>query len=171
MTDPVIAQKKLGRAQRVTLASLHKRMTPRMQLTIQIVLAGRRWRALLDDHLKTMNQSAARMETLSAIKQSPPRSNQIEIARRIGVEGATLTRMLDTLEKDGLVERLAVPNDRRAKQIRLTGQGEKILAEIMARADELRNELLVGLDPEEIDHANAFLGSLLECFDIHFDQT
>ena len=64
------------------------------------------------------------MEALANIAYFPPDATQVEIANRIGIERATLTRMLDTLEADGLIERLADPADRRTKRIRLTKAGE-----------------------------------------------
>jgi MarR family transcriptional regulator for hemolysin len=143
-------------------------LNPSLNLTIQMVLAARRWRSLLDDRLRPIGQSAARMEAMSAIAHAPPHSPQIEIARRIGVEGATLTRMLDSLAADGLVERLADPSDRRTKHLRLTEAGRSALAEISAIAEDLRLRLLEDVDAPTIDQANDFLAMLLTRFDVGF---
>jgi MarR family transcriptional regulator for hemolysin len=105
------------------------------------------------------------MEAMSTIAHSPQLSAQVEIAKRIGIEGPTLTRMLDMLEADKLVERLPDPSDRRANRIRLTKKGEEVLAEINAVADELRTQLLARFDPEGIDKANDFIAQLLDCFE------
>jgi MarR family transcriptional regulator for hemolysin len=136
-------------------------MTSKLRLTIQMVLIARRWRSLLDDHLRPLGQSAARMEAMATIAYAPPSTPQIEIAKSIGIEGATLTRMLDSLEGDGLVERLPDPSDRRTKHIRLTDAGEAALEEILDVADELREWLLDDVSGQDIDEANAFLGRLL----------
>ncbi|HWW63426.1 MAG TPA: MarR family transcriptional regulator [Sphingomonadaceae bacterium] len=136
-----------------------------MRLTMQMVLAARRWRSLLDDRLRPLGHSAPRMEAMSTIAHSPQLSAQVEIAKRIGIEGPTLTRMLDMLEADKLVERLPDPSDRRANRIRLTKKGEEVLAEINAVADELRTQLLARFDPEGIDKANDFIAQLLDCFE------
>lgn len=109
------------------------RLTSKLRLTIQMVLIARRWRSLLDDHLRPLGQSAARMEAMATIAYAPPSTPQIEIAKSIGIEGATLTRMLDSLEGDGLVERLPDPSDRRTKHIRLTDAG---LGRLLARLNE-----------------------------------
>jgi MarR family transcriptional regulator for hemolysin len=139
----------------------HAFINPPLRLTIDMVLAARRWRALLDDRLRPLGQSAARMEAMSVISRSPPGSAQIEIARRIGIEGATFTRMLDALEADALVERRPHPTDRRTKHIRLTAAGEAALGEILAAADRLRTQLLAGVERSEMERANAFLDMLL----------
>lgn len=139
--------------------------TPEIRLTVLLVLVARRWRSLLDEKLRPTGQSSARMEALSAIMNSPEHSAQVDIARRLRIEGPTLTRMLDTLEKDGLVERLPDPGDRRSKQLQLTGKGEAVLEEIFAVADVYRERLLAGVDGEALEAATGFLAGLLERLD------
>ena len=140
-------------------------ITPETRLTILLVLVARRWRSLLDEKLRPSGQSSARMEALSAIKNSPERSAQVDIARRLRIEGPTLTRMLDTLEKDGLVERLPDPGDRRSKQLQVTRDGEAALAEILAVAETYRARLLEGICEDEREAATRFLTGLLDRLD------
>ena len=136
-----------------------------IRVTVNLVLVARRWRSLLDERLRLIGQSSARMEALAAIINSPSLSAQVDIAKRLRIEGPTMTRMLDTLEADGLVERLPDPGDRRTKQLRVTEQGEAALREIFAIADELRGRLLEGVPEEQMDELNAFLGALSERLD------
>jgi len=136
-----------------------------IRLTINMVLVARRWRSLLDDRLRLVGQSSARMEALAAIINSPALSAQVDIAKRLRIEGPTMTRMLDTLEADGLVERLPDPSDRRTKQLRLTAEGEKVLEDIFSIADELRDRLLDGLPADKVDELNAFLMQLTDRLD------
>jgi MarR family transcriptional regulator for hemolysin len=140
-------------------------VTREIRLTMNMVIVARRWRSLLDDKLRLIGQSSARMEALAAIMNAPSLSAQVDIAKRLRIEGPTMTRMLDTLEKDGLVERLADPSDRRTKQLRLTAEGEKVLEEIFAIADEMRGRLLGGLPEDKLDEVNDFLGLLNERLD------
>ena len=141
------------------------RTTPAIMMTIGLVLAGRRWRSLLDERLRPTGQSSARMQTLAAILNLPPLSPQVDIARRLKIEGPTLTRMLDALEQDGLVERLPDPGDRRTKLVRVTPAGEKVLERIFAIADELRTRLLEGLGEARVAEANALFAELIRRFD------
>jgi MarR family transcriptional regulator for hemolysin len=136
-----------------------------MWLTIRLVLAARRYRALLDERLRPTGQSAARMEAMAAILNEPGLRPQVDIAKRLRIEGPTLTRMLDALEKDQMVERLPDPSDRRTKQLRLTRNGEKTLDEIFAIADSLRSRMLEGFTDAEIETVNRFLGRLMERLD------
>ncbi|WP_321164413.1 MarR family transcriptional regulator [Altererythrobacter sp. Root672] len=132
-----------------------------IRLTVHLVLAARRWRSLLDEQLRLIGQSAARMEALAAIINSPSLSAQVDIAKRLRIEGPTMTRMLDTLEKDGLVERLPDPSDRRSKLLRLTRAGETALEEIFEIADTMRTRLLEGLPADKVDELDGFLEVLI----------
>jgi len=136
-----------------------------IRVTVNLVLVARRWRSLLDERLRSVGQSSARMEALAAIFNSPSLSAQVDIAKRLRIEGPTMTRMLDTLEADGLVERLPDPADRRTKQLRLTAEGERVLEGIFAIADELRARLLDGVEPGMMDELNQFLVMLTNRLD------
>ena len=145
--------------------------TQPIQLTINLVLVARRWRSLIDERLRVIGQSAARMEALAAIFNSPPLSAQVDIARRLRIEGPTMTRMLDTLEKDGLVERLSDPNDRRTKQLRLTPEGEKALEDIFEIVEAMRERLLGGVPPGKMDEVTEFLATLVQRLDDGLPET
>ena len=143
---------------------------PKFRVTVQLVLAARRWRSVLDEKLRTIGTSAARMEALATIGRAPWLSAQVEIANRMGIEKPTLTRMLDTLEAEQLVERLPDPWDRRAKLIRLTPKGEETLQAASALASALRDTLLDGFSEEEITLANRFNERLLTRLDAGFAE-
>lgn len=139
--------------------------SPDLGLMIAIVLAGRRWRSLLDERLRQMGHSASRMEAMAAIAYSPASTTQIQVAKRVGIEGPTLTRTLDMLEADGLVERLADPTDRRNKHMRLTHAGYEALGEMFAIMAQWREQLLEGLSKTDIKRNLDFLSVLLERID------
>jgi MarR family transcriptional regulator for hemolysin len=138
---------------------------PKFRMTVQIVLAARRWRSMLDEKLRVIGTSAARMEALSTIDRAPWPSAQVEIANRMGIEKPTLTRMLDMLEADKLVERLPDPSDRRAKLIRLTPEGQKTLEAASQVASDLRALLFGDLDEADIVQFNLFAERLLTRLD------
>lgn len=130
-------------------------------LTIAIVLTARRWRSLIDEKLRQLGHSASRMEAMAAIAYSSEAATQIQIAKRIGIEGPTLTRTLDMLEADGLVERLPDPADRRNKRTKLTPAGFEALADMFALMAGLRGQLLDGIPEADIAHNLDFLSLLL----------
>jgi DNA-binding MarR family transcriptional regulator len=54
-----------------------------------------------------------------------------ELAERTGVTRATITGLVDTLERDGLVTRTPDPDDRRMMAVGLTPRGEKLLKKVL----------------------------------------
>jgi MarR family transcriptional regulator for hemolysin len=144
-----------------------ERRNRELNFAIRTVLVARRYRALLDDRLRPLGHGTARMEALSAISALPKLSPQTAIAKRIGIEGPTLTRMLDTLEAEGLVVRLADPSDRRTKLIQLTPAGGEALAEIVMVADAFRHQVLEELGDDEIDSVSGTLLTLLTRLNDH----
>lgn len=53
------------------------------------------------------------------------------LADQAGVTRATMTGLLDSLERSGLVERIANATDRRMLNVRLTAEGQQKLDEVM----------------------------------------
>jgi DNA-binding MarR family transcriptional regulator len=63
----------------------------------------------------------------------------------------SITRLVDNLEKAGLVKRIAAENDRRINRIYLTKQAQKLQQESMDIAEQTLNEALNGVSPEKIE--------------------
>jgi len=159
LPKPSIAKIEVDEAPKVDAKT--ERRNREFNFAVRSVLVARRYRALLDDRLRPLGHGTARMEALSAISTLPKLSPQTAIAKRIGIEGPTLTRMLDTLESEGLVLRLADPSDRRTKLIQLTPAGRKALAEITTVADAFRHQVLAEMADDELDAVSENLGKLL----------
>ena len=125
--------------------------TSSISALIKMVLIVRQFRNRLDGKLRTINQTCSRMETLSAILNIQGPKSQSDIAKRLRVEAATVTRMVDILSKEGLVERSPDPNDRRVNLLSISPKGEIVLEQIFEIYDELRHHMLEGLAPEDVD--------------------
>lgn len=134
----------------------------REEFTIALVQVSRRWRWRLDKRLESLGLTQARWAVLLQISRLGDAPSQKRLAEFVGIEGATLVHLLNGLEKQDLIERRPDPNDGRAKTVHLTGRARDLIAEIDARADRLRLELVDGLD----DHA------LAACVDVfrHIDS-
>ena len=117
----------------------------------QIFHVSRAWRAELDRRLSHLGLSQARWQVLlNLARMKGVQPTQRELAQSISIEGPTLARLLDGLEKQGLVKRLAVTEDRRAKRIMLTQEAGPLIEKIETIAEARRKELLSGLDDAEI---------------------
>ncbi|MBB3104478.1 MarR family transcriptional regulator for hemolysin [Azomonas macrocytogenes] len=115
-----------------------------------LTLLARSWRAELDRRLAHLGLSQARWVVLLHISRIPEAPTQRELAQSVGVEGPTLARLLDSLENQGFVKRLMVPEDRRAKKIVLTDKAEPLIRQIEAISSQMHQDLISGIDEEEL---------------------
>jgi DNA-binding MarR family transcriptional regulator len=75
--------------------------------------------------------------------------SQQELAAKLQIHPSRLVAILDNLEKRGLVERRANPDDRRLYSLHLTKDGGEILGRIGKVAREHQDALLSALTKEE----------------------
>lgn len=74
-----------------------------------------------------------------------------DIARRLRVEAHTVTGAVSRAEEAGLAVREACDHDRRRTWIRLTREGERRLAGVVAVLADQRDELLAAFDGVDAD--------------------
>jgi len=85
-----------------------------------------------------------RLERREGLKQS-------DLAEQLDIQPITLTRLVDRLCDNGLIERRADPHDRRAKRLYLTPAARPLLERIADQIEELSEIVLAGIKPAEID--------------------
>ena len=126
-----------------------------------LVFASRRWRNLMNQELGRVGQSQARWVTLYWIAVFGESVNQTELAGRIGVEQQTLGRVLRDLEREGLIERVASKDDKRAKVLRLTHAADPVMQQITSIQAALRQKLLSGIEPQDLETCTAVFAAIL----------
>lgn len=72
-----------------------------------------------------------------------------EIAEQLGVTRATITGLLDGLERDGYLERRHDSADRRALTIHMTAKGREVLEAFIPQQCRRSNAQMACLSPEE----------------------
>jgi MarR family transcriptional regulator for hemolysin len=83
--------------------------------------------------------------------------NQSELAEILDLQPITLTRLLDGLADNDLIERRPDPDDRRAKRLYLTPAARPLLERLTELGEDLMATALAGLAPAEVE---AVLGHL-----------
>ena len=89
-----------------------------------------------------------------------PAPSPSEIAEHIGVTRATITGLLDGLERDGFVERRDDCRDRRALTIHMTDQTRRFLDAFIPHESRRINALMANLDKEERKQLVALLSKI-----------
>ena len=122
----------------------------RFAFTRKLTFVLRKWRNTLNEEFRVIDQSQARWTALFWIAASKGALNQRELAELIGVETPTLARLLDRLQEDGLIERRAAAEDRRAKTIHLTAAAKPLIRQLARMSERIRSHILGDISPEEL---------------------
>jgi MarR family transcriptional regulator, multiple antibiotic resistance protein MarR len=115
----------------------------------------------LDAELARMDITAAQYVILTSIALGEADSAS-GLCKGISYDPGAMTRMLDRLERRGLLRRVAHPNDRRASNLELTAEGKEVYPKLRASAMKVLNSFLAGFTPEEARKLERFLQRMLE---------
>jgi DNA-binding MarR family transcriptional regulator len=89
---------------------------------------------------------------------------QAELSRRIGIEMASSTAILDALESERLITRLRNAADRRKINVFLTAAGAALETPLMACAADANSRASKGLSKTEVAQLFAVAGRIIENF-------
>jgi len=92
-----------------------------------------------------------RVERTEGLKQS-------ELADILDLQPISLTRLLDRLAENGLIERRPDPNDRRANRLYLKPAARPLLAQLAELGADMMGTVLEGIDPKEMERLLHDLG-------------
>ena len=105
--------------------------------------------------------SQGRFLTLIVMNRTPNKAiSPSVLAEKVGVKRATMTGLLDGLERKGLVERIAHPEDRRKLGIRLTNKGRQLLDEMLPGYYDHIGKLMANLSEKERQSLGLLLGKV-----------
>ncbi|MDX3806699.1 MarR family winged helix-turn-helix transcriptional regulator [Bosea thiooxidans] len=127
---------------------------------------GQAWRRALGQRLSADQLSDATvLPILLLLRAGDKLMRQHELAKHLGLENSAVVRLLDTLEKGGLLRRLEDPLDRRAKLLELTDEGVVLGRRADKVALVLREELLGDIEPDDIATAYRVLLKVFSALD------
>lgn len=120
--------------------------------TAELAAVNRKLRALVDDRARDMGLTLSRARLLMELARADG-PIQSDLAGILDIEQPTLVRLLDGLERNGMIERRAVEGDRRARRVFLTDTARAQAQDILDFLTELRAGILQGIAPEELEAA------------------
>jgi MarR family transcriptional regulator for hemolysin len=136
-------------------------MVPLEERFTQALQGGSRaWRGALERRLKVLGITPAGWSAVAAVLAAERPPSQRELARQLGVDGATLVATIDRLVAGGLVERMPSPLDRRVKLVVLTAQGRELATRVREEATALRRAITERIDAGRMAAAAEVLEAL-----------
>lgn len=132
----------------------------RFAFTGQLMLAGRQWRQISQSVVKHHGVSDAAVGPLLFIRRLGGGVRQARLAEYVGVEGASLVRLIDQLCAAGLVRREVDAADRRANGLWLTPAGEALAETIEGELRNLRARVFEGISQADFEAVLRVLDAL-----------
>ena len=118
---------------------------------------ARRWRMIADEAVAELGLSDATGWVLLHVGRLGDGVGQTELAAALDINGPSLVRLIDQLEKAELVARRVDKRDRRANCIDLTASGRAITGRIEKALGAVRREVFAGIDDDDLASASRVL--------------
>ncbi len=133
----------------------------RLRLWLKLLKAS----SLIEEEIRRrlrheLNWTLPRFDVMAALSRAPEGMKMSEISKLLRVSNGNITGIVDKLTEEGLALRCAVPGDRRANLVRLTPSGQKVFAEHAVAHEAWIDEMLSGLNADEINEMTAGLNHL-----------
>jgi len=121
-----------------------------------VVLTGKAIREYFGGALAEAGASLATWVVLYGIERGGW-GNQRHLAKDLRIEGATLTRHLERMERDGLIVRTRDPDDRRQMRVELTPKGHEMFHRLKIVAQRTGRRAMDGVSADEQAHLRRVL--------------
>ena len=126
----------------------------------RVARIARRLRQAVDAELRVLGLTEATWRPLVYVRRLGDGVRQKELATALSIEGPSLVRLLDNLERRGLIERRADETDRRARGIHLTRPGRDLAKRAAKVGGEIQARLLANVPPAELEACQHVLASI-----------
>jgi MarR family transcriptional regulator, transcriptional regulator for hemolysin len=115
------------------------------EIAVNIMDVARMLRTYADQRARQFGISRAQWVVLIRLDRSEG-LKQSELAEILDLQPISLTRLLDRLAENGLIERRADPNDRRANRLYLTPAARPLIEQLGTLGLDMMETVLDGLD-------------------------
>jgi DNA-binding MarR family transcriptional regulator len=130
------------------------------------------WTGLLEDRynqlfvkaMRPMRVTVSRYRTLAILMELTDLTVN-ELVRHSSIERSALSRLLDQLEREGLIARRLRPTDRRALEIRITPKGRDAFLAMRPVRREVLKRATEGIAPGEVERMRTVIQLMLHNLD------
>jgi DNA-binding MarR family transcriptional regulator len=99
----------------------------------------------------SFDMTLPRFDLMAQLDKAPNGMKLGELSQRLMVSNGNITGLVDRLVEQGLLDRQAAPNDRRAQLVRLTAEGRRVFRNMAAAHEDWVAEAFADLAPGEIE--------------------
>ncbi|MEP6996842.1 MAG: MarR family transcriptional regulator [Betaproteobacteria bacterium] len=114
----------------------------------------------LDRELAPLDITAAQYVILATLAEGPTGSAS-GLCKGVSYDPGAMTRMIDRLERKGLVRRVRCPADRRRINLEMTAEGKAVYPQLIESAVTVFNRYLRGFSRDEIAQLETYLKRML----------
>jgi DNA-binding MarR family transcriptional regulator len=142
---------------------LSERETRAVEALTALRITARLSRQLMDRWAEKHGLSEGRLHVLFRLASAPDHQLPLgELADQLEVTPRNITGLIDHLERDGLVERIDDPDDRRLTYARLTPAGGRRIDGMRAQGLAWQLKMAAGLSTEELEQLRHACFQLIE---------
>src|SRR4051794_1802675 len=133
--------------------------SPQREFAFLINDVGRLLRTYADQQARQFGMTRAQWAVLARLEYAEG-LKQSELAELLDLQPITLTRLVDRLCANGLIERRADPSDRRAKRLPPTPQAPPVMNRLAELGETMMATVLEGVDAAKIEQMTASLSGV-----------
>jgi MarR family transcriptional regulator for hemolysin len=133
----------------------------------QIYRLSAAWRREIDQRVRAFALTDATWRPLLYLGRMGDGVRQTDLAAALAIENPSLVRLIDALERAGLVERMEDPEDRRSKRLSMTAAGRATYAEVAAIHASLAETFVKDVSATELALCYSVLDRVLSAITSH----
>lgn len=131
-----------------------------LSLAEQFARVSRLWKMVADRELAPLGLTHPRWTALWKLQRLGDNVSQKKLAEALEIELPSLMRTLAQLEEQALVTRHCCESDKRARIVGLTSEGKELLKQMEARIIQVRSQLLIDIEDEEMKKLSRILDQI-----------
>ena len=143
--------------------------TKHIDFGFRVARIARRLRQAVDAELSAYGLTDATWRPLAYVGRLGDGVRQKELATALSIEGPSLVRLLDNLERRGLIERREDETDRRARGIYLTRAGRELAVRVAKVGSEIQTRVLAKVPPADLEICKAVFDTIERELDTRLD--
>ncbi len=134
-------------------------------LSYLLIKSSRFLKGTLDKRLQEYDLTATQFSVLNQITGHNGNITSAEVAQRLESDRPTISAIINRLERDGFVEKVQNPHDKRSAYLKLNEETLKLVDELRRVSDEVNETVFEAFTEEEVANMKAYLVKLMKRFD------